>query len=319
MEKIKSLDILGAILNAGVFVIFMITVSFSGSSWAWNSARSIALWTLFGVFLVSYILQQTFCLFTSPDRRIFPAHFLKSRTLVLLHVATACSAAGTSVVLYYVPLFFQFTRGDNALEAAVRLLPFICTYIFSVMFAGALLPHLGRYAPWYLAGGAFMVAGSSMMFTISPATSTQRVYGYEVLVAVGVGLSFQSAYGVAVAKVGPRQAPNAIGFINVAQTGTVAISLAVAGCLFQNLGFRNLQSALHGHDFSAADLRSALGGTDSKILRSAGEEVARLVVDAVAHTIARNFAMVIAAGSLMLVTSVLMRWEKLNLNPVTGG
>jgi len=165
-----------------------------------------------------------------------------------------------------------------------------------------------------------MVVGSALMFTVEPTTSIRKVYGYEILIAIGTGLVFQSSYGVAVAKVDPLDAPNAIGFINVSQIGTVAISLAIAGCLFQNLGFQALKTALAGYGFSDAELRSALAGTEAQVLHGAGQHVARLAIDAVTHTISKLFAMTIAAGSLLSVASLFMRWEKLDLNPaVVGG
>jgi hypothetical protein len=82
------------------------------------------------------------------------------------------------------------------------------------------------------------------MFTIDSSTSIARIYGYEVLIAAGTGLVFQNAYAVAVAKVARKDSAKAIGFINVAQIGTIAIALAIAGSLFQNLGFSALKSAL---------------------------------------------------------------------------
>lgn len=80
----------------------MVTLTFSGSLFSWDSPRSIALWTVFGVFLVAYIIQQQFAILTTRDRRIFPVHFLRSRTMVLLYVATSCAAASNAVALYYI-------------------------------------------------------------------------------------------------------------------------------------------------------------------------------------------------------------------------
>jgi hypothetical protein len=95
----------------------MIVVTFGGSTYAWGSGATIALWVVFGVVLISHIFQQGFSIFTTPERRIFPVHFLKSRTLVLIYVATAAAAATNAVTLYYIPLLFQFTKGDSALKA----------------------------------------------------------------------------------------------------------------------------------------------------------------------------------------------------------
>lgn len=54
-----------------------------------------------------------------------PCHFLRNYDAVMLLVyASAVNTAGL-IPIYYTPLYFQFTRGDSAIEAAVRLLPLI--------------------------------------------------------------------------------------------------------------------------------------------------------------------------------------------------
>lgn len=297
----------------------MLVLTFGGSTFAWNSPGSIVLWVLFGICLISFILQQGLKLFTSEEHRIFPVHFLRSRTMVLLYIATGAAGASQGVVLYYTPLFFQFTKGDTALQAAVRLLPFICVFIFFVMLAGGSLPRVGRYNLYYFLGGSLIVTGGALLCTIDETTSAAHIYGYEALTASGIGLLFQIAYAVAVAKVDSTDAPKAIAFINVAQIGTVAIGLAIAGSLFQNVGVHELDRAFAGRGFPEAFIRSALAGSISPVFSSHDDTIVQIAVTAVAITIRKIFSTVAAAGALLLLCSVLMRFEKLELGLVAGG
>jgi hypothetical protein len=297
----------------------MIAVTFGGSTYAWNSGSSIALWVVFGVCLISYILQQWFAIFTTKEKRIFPVHFLKSRTMVLLYIATSGAAAANAITLYYVPLFFQFTRNDSALKAAVRLLPFIIVFVFFVMLAGGSLPAVGRYAIYYVIGGALSVIGGACIFTINATTSVARIYGFEILIAAGTGLVFQNGYAVAAAKVPLKDRAYAIGFINVAQIGTIAIALAIAGSLFQNLGFHALKNAFEGLGFPDDYIRSALAGSISPVFRSANPQVIHAAVVTVAQTIQRVFGTVVAAGAIIFVSGLLMRFEKLDLDLTAAG
>lgn len=318
VEKLQEIDWVGAVLNGGVFVLFMIVVTFGGSTFQWTSGSAIGLWVVWGTCLLVFVLQQYLSILTTPERRIFPLHFLKSRVLVLLYVTTAAVAAANSIALYYVPLFFQFTRGDTALQAAVRLLPLIVVFIFCIMVGGALLPITGLYGIFYIIGGALVIVGGALMFTIDAGTSAGKIYGYEVLLAIGTGLPFQSAYAVAASKVRVGDRANAIGFINVAQIGSIAISLAIAGSLFQNLGFDLLKAAFADYSFSDDSIRSALSGTASPIFTSADPEVVAIAVSSVAETIRRIFGATIAAGAVLLIGGVLMPWEKLDLEVVAG-
>jgi hypothetical protein len=314
--KLLSIDWVGAVLNAATFVQFMVVLTFAGSTWAWNSPSIIILWVFFGTALISFTLQSYFSIFTS--NRLYPVQFLKRRTMVLLYFCSASSAAALAVTVYYIPLFFQFTKGDTAIQAAVRLLPFIAVNIGFTMFSGALLPVFGRYMPWYIPGGIFILVGGSLMYTVTTSSTAATIYGFEILIAIGSGLIGQIGYSVAAAKAKAGEVPAAIGFMNVAQIGSIAISLTIAGSIFQNLGYSFLKDALQEYNFSDADLRAALAGAQSAILAHGDGRVVDLAIGAIVKTISKIFALAIAGGSLTLVSAVFMKREKLELNPAAA-
>ena len=294
-DKLGDFDWIGVVLNAATFVLLITVITFAGSTFGWDSTASIAIWVVWAVVFLAYVVQQRFAFFTTTTNRLFPVHFLKSRDVILIYIATSCAATANAVTLYYIPLFFAFTRGDSPLKAAVRLLPFIVIFIFFVMFSGATLPIAGRYSLYYTVGGALIVTGSALMFTIRSDTSIAKIYGYEVLIAAGSGICFQNGYAVASTKVQEKDKSNAIGFVNTAQIGTTALALAIAGCLYHNLGVTFLHNALGKNTFPDDFLKAALGGAASEALGSAGPAVAEKVTTTVAYTIARVFGMNLAA------------------------
>jgi hypothetical protein len=97
--------------------------------------------------------------------------------------------------------FFPIHEGDSALCAAVRLLPFICFFIFFVMVVSTSLPVISRHNLYYLIGGSLIVAGYSLLYTIDTTTPNSDIYGYEILVMAGIGLCWQNAYAAAVVNV----------------------------------------------------------------------------------------------------------------------
>ena len=309
--KLKQMDWVGVFLNAGSWTLFQVACTFSGSTW--KSAGPISLWVVFGVFIFAYIFQQVYCIFTTAERRLFPVQILKSRTIVLLYIAHAAAAAAVFVSVYYIPLFFQFTRGDSAIKAAIRLLPFICIMIFFVMIAGGLLPVLGRYMPIYIIAGVFMTIGGALMHSVDANTKTGAIYCYEVMVAIGAGLALQVAYSVAVAKVKPEEMFGATGVMNVAQIGSTAIALSLADIIFQNVGFIKLRGALAGRGFSAEELRGVLAGAKSTILAGDDPDIQKLAVDAIVDTMGVIWIMVIVAGAVSIVSGAFMKREKLAL------
>lgn len=129
--KLKQIDWVGVFLNAGVWTLLQVACTFSGSTYKWNSAGPISLWVIWGVFLISLFVQQYFSLFTTVENRLWPVQLFRKRTITLLYIGSSAVGAAVFVAIYYIPLFFQFTKGDSAIKAAVRLLPFIVRIIAS--------------------------------------------------------------------------------------------------------------------------------------------------------------------------------------------
>ncbi|KAL3445794.1 hypothetical protein BJX65DRAFT_296846 [Aspergillus insuetus] len=103
MDRAREIDIVGGTLNIGAFVSGTMAIS----------ARIIALFICSGVLLALLAIQ------------LVPVEFSKSRTMLILFVATSAARTATFVSIYMIPLFFQFTRGEDAFETGVRLLPLI--------------------------------------------------------------------------------------------------------------------------------------------------------------------------------------------------
>lgn len=325
IQKLKEIDWIGSTLNAAIYATWVLALTFGGAQWAWSDGRTIACFVVCGVLIIAFGLQQRFKIATSFELRIFPAGFLTSLSLLLQYFTTACTATALFIPIYYIPIFFQFTRDDGPLKAAVRLLPFIVVTIFCVMLNGALMPQTGYYKPWYTVSGAFILIGGALMFTVDSDTSPARVYGYSVLIAIGTGVSAQAAYSVVPIKVamderhGPRMIPDAISFINMAQIGSIVHALAISGTVFQNLAFQNLQHALAGRGFTDAELHGAISGAQSQVISSAGPEVRALAVSAIIKAMDRVYILVIVAGAFCLLSSLPMKWERLFMKISAGG
>jgi len=313
LPRIRNLDWFGAILNAATFALFIVSCTYSGSQWPWDSGSVITLWVMTGVVVMIYALQQGTAFLTTKEDRIFPVWCLKSRSLVLLFIGTAGSSAVNFFNIYYIPLFFEFTHGDGAIEVAVRLLPFIFLLIFCALLSGALLSKLNLYAAWYVVSGVLALVGSVLMFLITTATSVGNIYGFEILIGAGCGLTLQLAYSIALVKAPAGKATSAISFMNVAQLGGGAVALAIAGTIFQNVGFSNLQTALDGRGYTSGEIRAALAGGYSTIISNSTEEVRAITSDSIGTTIASVYGISISGAATVLAVGLLMRWEKVKM------
>ncbi|PKX88643.1 putative MFS drug efflux transporter [Aspergillus novofumigatus IBT 16806] len=315
-ERANTMDHIGGILTIGAMVTGVMAVSFGGVMYPWNSGRIIGLFCCSAVLFILLGLQQVFTIYTNVAHRVLPVEFFKSRTVLILFAATAAGGTAIFVPVYMAPLYFQFTRGDSTLESGVRLLPFIILMIVAVMANGALLSKFGMYMPWYLVGGILVVIGGALMYTVGLTTSVAHVYGYTILIGVGVGFFAQASFSVAQATVAPELIPSAVGFISLAQITGITLALAIANAVFFNESVRSLKTILPGVD--PERIKDTISGTQSEFFQSLLPGVREQVLEAIVDALSKSYILVMTAGALVAVLSLLMKREKLFLAPSGG-
>ncbi|KAL8974582.1 MAG: hypothetical protein Q9197_001174 [Variospora fuerteventurae] len=316
-QRLLQLDYLGTILIIGAFVSGVMAINFGGSVYEWNSGRIIGLFVTSGVLFILFGVQQGLTILTTIEQRIFPVEFLKSKIMLVLFGEAACGITASFLPIYFIPLFFQFVRNDSALDAGVRLLPFVVFLVVVCVANGAIMSITGYYFPWYIAGGVFTLIGGALMYTVNNESSTARVYGYTILLAVGGGAFIQASFSVAQSNVKPDMLPLAIGFITAAQIGGVTIALAIANSVFLNKSASGIQAVLPG--IPEEQVQAAISGAGSDFLNALDDSTQARVLEAIVDAIKNVYILVMVAGALALLLAFLMKpGEKLFMKR-TGG
>lgn len=277
-------------------------VSFGGVLYAWNSATIIALFVLSGVLFILLALQQTFTIFTTLARRVFPVHYVTNKEMVILFAQIAAASTNSFVVIYFVPIYFQFVQTDQALRSGVRLLPYIVPLVFASMLNGALMEKLRYYLPWFLIGGSLIIVSNAMLFHVSLTVSTAYIYAALVLGGLGTGAFVNAPFAIAQWLVPPEEIALAVGFITCAQVAGVTISLAVANAVFLNLAQNSITDLLPG--VAKGDVQAAITGVGGAFLRTLSPQMQRGVLEAIVVAIQRAFVLGIAAGALAVALAL---------------
>ncbi|KAF2877954.1 major facilitator superfamily domain-containing protein [Massariosphaeria phaeospora] len=261
-QRIAEMDYAGTVLSMGALTTFILAINWGGATYPWVSGRVIGLFVTSSVLFVLLGIQQV--------------------TILILFGTTASSGAAAFIPIYFVPLFFQFTRNDGAFDAGARLLPLIVLMIAAIL---------------YTMGGLLTVAGGALMYPVDQDTSHARIYGYTILIGVGVGMYLQTSFSVTQAVVDPENVPPAVGFITVAQFLGITVALAIANTVLPNMSREEIQAAIEG----------AAGG----FVQALSPDLRTQVVGAIVAAIGKTYVLVIAAGSLVTVLSLVMKREKL--------
>ncbi|KAK4141943.1 major facilitator superfamily domain-containing protein [Dichotomopilus funicola] len=311
-EKLKMVDFVSIIIFAGGAACFNMAITFSGSVFAWSSGSAIALWVMVGVLLIAQIVTALWHPGVSSDHRLIPVHFFKRPVILNLGLQMALVSGTMMGFVYYIPLFFAFTRGDAPIQAGVRLLPFVALLVFGAITSGSIMPKNGLYMPWYVAGAALVTIGCGLMYTVETNTPPANVYGYTILAGLGVGFYVMAGVGVNQALVEPHDIPNAVGWQAVTQVIGAIGYLSVAGNIFYNTAVSNIRPLLPA-DTDISFIADLIAGTSGEAFKSLSPEVTKLVIDALTKSMRNVWIWFLSGGALSFVLSLFLKRERLTI------
>ncbi|KAK7440321.1 hypothetical protein CaCOL14_008017 [Colletotrichum acutatum] len=307
-QRLAQIDYVGTVLSIGAMLCVIMAMNFGGVLWGWNEGESIALFVAAGVLTILFVLQQVYFIGTSRENRLFPMHFWKSRTMICLFFTMMLATFGSFIGIFYLPLYYQFTRGISAVETSVHLLPFILFLVAFNLLNGQFMGRTGYYYPWYIAGSALELIGGVLLYIVDEHTSNAKIYGYTIILGTGVGCFCQAGFAVAQMKVQPNEIPYSVGFMTVGQMIGIVLGTGMSGALFVNYGQRALAQVFP--HVSADVISDALAGVGSGFIDSASPEVRVEAIHGITRAIRLAYVPIIAAGAICLVCSIFMRREK---------
>ncbi|KAJ5641725.1 hypothetical protein N7490_005725 [Penicillium lividum] len=309
LQKHKQVDWVSIIFLNGFIACFVMAINFGGAVYAWNSAQEIVLWVMTAVICVEFILMQYFHPLVKKEQVIFPSHLLKSPLMLNLSVQMFLSSGVLQGAIYYIPLFFEFAKADKALEAAVRLLPYVFMLVAGCLINAALMVRFGYYMPWYFGGGALVVISSALMCTVNANTSNSTIYGYTVLMGIGIGSYCQASYSVSQQLVSMTELTNVVGLMSISQFLGILFFLAIMGTSYQNLVIEKIHKLLP--NASVIDVRQFIAGTSSSLSASLTSAQSAAVTDAIVIAMRSVWILLAVAGGICVVLSLFLGKDKL--------
>ncbi|KAF1348563.1 major facilitator superfamily domain-containing protein [Delphinella strobiligena] len=303
--RIKHFDFVGAALSIASIICLVMAINFGNALYAWNSGQIIAMFVLSAVFLLAFAVQQRFAWLTTKTERMFPCHLLRVKEAVLLFICAVGANTAGFLPIYYIPVYFQFSRGDNALEAAVRLLPLITILSATIMANGYLMSKLGYYLPWYLIGAALALVGNVLLSLIDTNTSIAAIYGYEVLVALGTGAFIQAGYATIQTVVPAADTSYAIAFMMLAQFTGISLGLSIGGAVFVNQALIALKVAFP--DIAEDQLRTIISGTSSNAISIIPADLRDQAVSAIVDSLRQVFIPAYVGGAVAFVAAIFLK------------
>ncbi|TAQ84789.1 hypothetical protein B7494_g6895 [Chlorociboria aeruginascens] len=290
---------LRALILIAAMVCLLLALQWGGNDYPWSNSRVYGCLIGFGLLLALFIALQT----RHADNVTIPMRIITQRTVAASCGFTMTLAMVSSTLSYYLPIFFQAVKGETASGSGIKILPFLMSLTGITLFSGAAITWVGYYVPFMWFGAALALIGSSLLFTLTPSSSTGKLVGYQILAGLGIGSTVQIPFIAAQVVLSGKDMASGmsiIGFFN-ALGGALAISIAQS--IFSNSLYPQL-SSIQGID---ADVLAHAGATNisSRVpLALLGQ-----VLEAFSVAITRSYVLAIACAAAALACSLVMQFR----------
>ncbi|EXL39329.1 hypothetical protein FOCG_18061 [Fusarium oxysporum f. sp. radicis-lycopersici 26381] len=242
-DKVMQIDPVGIVLVMGGIIAFIQALHYGGLSKSWSSVTVVSLLVgsvVTGLAFASWEWRQS-------EHAAIPPRLMANHNIFVQSLYTAFLAGSSFTVIYYLPIYFQSIADVSATMSAVRNLPMIISLNITIIISSVFSSKTGT-KPLLVVGAGLATVGCGLLNTLDIGSAAGKWVGYQLLVGIGFGISFQlpiiiAQNTAALADIGPATA-----IILFFQTVGAAFFLAAAQSAFLNQILLKLRNSAPGVD-----------------------------------------------------------------------
>ncbi|MER7251618.1 MDR family MFS transporter [Kribbella sp. NPDC000426] len=291
-----KIDWWGAVLIMGGVSTLLVWSSFAGNKFDWVSGWSFGLVGAALVVLVAAVLVER----RHPEP-IIPMDLFRNRTVTLSIIASALVGVSMFGGSVFLAQYFQIAQGYSPTKAGLMSLPLIIGMMVASTIAGGLITKYGRWKIYLVVGSVLLPIGLALFGTIDARTSKYMLWGFMLVLGVGIGLVMQNLVLAAQNDVPARElgaATSAVSFFR-SMGGTIGVS--VLGAILAN----KVTETLNPGGGSSG------GGSAVPNIKDLPEQVRTVVENAYGDATADLFMMSVPFAILALVAVVFIKEKAL--------
>jgi EmrB/QacA subfamily drug resistance transporter len=223
-EQRRHLDLVGTtLITSGLFAVVYGLIG--TNSHAWTSTQTVGLITGAAVLLALFVAWER----RAPEPML-PLSFFRNRPFATSAIVTSLVGFAFIGVLFLIVLYFQNVEGYSPLQAGIRTLPLTLTQAVVAVNAGRLSTLLGSRVQ-LTTGMLMLAAGLLGLAQVHVASPYDRIWPFQVLLGLGMGLAMPAVGAIAMATVPADQSGIASGVINAGRQVGGSLGIAVLGTL----------------------------------------------------------------------------------------
>ncbi|KKP06725.1 hypothetical protein THAR02_01214 [Trichoderma harzianum] len=310
-QRIKKLDLVGAVLFTPAVLMALLALQWGGSTYPWHSATIIGLFVGFGALMGVFVLWEAF---VGDEIAMLPSSLLRLRAVAFAGSTQLFATGGIFAAVYYLPEWFQVVRGASPVRSGVMNIPSFLSQVLASILAGGLGSKIGGLNPWIWVGCALMAVGTGLYSTLTVDSDAGHWIGFQILQGFGFGCVAQMPTIAVQMAVPPQRVPIALAMTAFAQFFGSAIFVAIAQTIFSNVLIAKL--ATDAPDVDAEALLLAGSGAVRSIVPP---ESLSAVLAAYESAITSTFYLTAATSVTAFFVSFGIPWTSVKAKKQTAG
>ncbi|KAH7324114.1 major facilitator superfamily-domain-containing protein [Rhexocercosporidium sp. MPI-PUGE-AT-0058] len=187
-QKIRQLNFEGLVALLPGVICLCLALQWGGFTYKWSDGRIIALLTIAVALLIAFILIQIWM----PETATVPPRIFIQRSIFAGVSVSALLGAHMTLIVYFLPIWFQTVKSDSAVRSGINLLPLVVALTIAAIVTGVATTMTGYYTPFLIIGACIASVGAGLLTILKVDTPTAQWIGFQIVYGFGLGSCFQA-------------------------------------------------------------------------------------------------------------------------------
>ncbi|KAI8969880.1 iron permease [Trametes punicea] len=302
-EKLTQMDWTGIVVMTASTISILLAITWGGLQFPWTSGHVLAPLIIGALGIAIFFILEVVWL----KGLTVPSFFFTSRTTFSGYAGTFFHGLVALAAIFYLPVYFQASKGASAIGSGVDMLPLCLTVPAFAIITGLSVEIVDRYRPQNYVGWAFIMIGFGILSILDADSSRAAYIGSQIPLAVGLGIVWISTQFPILAPLPFSNSAHALAFFIFVRCFAQSWGIVVGGTILQNELLRNLPAAFRAQLPQGVQIAYAVIPTISGLEQPLQDEVRAVF----AHATRVIWQVMIGVSGMGLLTVLLMREEKL--------
>ncbi|TIH35148.1 MDR family MFS transporter [Subtercola vilae] len=226
-QQKPRIDFPGMVLLALASTGLVLTTTWGGNTYAWDSPTIIGLIAGTVVAAIAFIMVERRAV-----EPIMPPHLFKDRNFNLTTIAGLIIGIAMFGALAYLPTYMQMVTGATATQAGLLLIPLMAGLLITSIGSGQLVSRTGHYKFLPIVGTIITAVALGLLSTMTAGMPVWIICAYLAIMGIGLGMCMQILILIVQNSFPQREVGTATASNNYFRQIGASLGSAVVGSLF---------------------------------------------------------------------------------------